>query len=276
MRPLWKGAVSFGLVYVPVKMYAATERKSVKFNYLHEKCKTPIQYRRYCPFCNTEVANEEIVKGYEYEKGKYVVLKEEDFEHLPDENTRSINIVDFVDLSDIDPLYYDKGYYLAPAEGGQKVYELLKKSMQETGKVAVARVVIRSKESLAILRVAQGVLAISTMFYPDEVRKPLAIPELDYQVDVHENELKMAVNLINNLSAPFQPDKYTDRYREGLMEVIQAKVAGEEVATAPAPQIDKVVDLMSALKASIELAKQEREIKTPAAAKSRRKKASAS
>ncbi|WP_048818179.1 Ku protein, partial [Desulforamulus hydrothermalis] len=103
MRPLWKGAVSFGLVYVPVKMYAATERKSVKFNYLHEKCKTPIQYRRYCPYCDCEVANEEIVKGYEYEKGKYVVLKEEDFEHLPDENTRSINIVDFVNLSDIDP-----------------------------------------------------------------------------------------------------------------------------------------------------------------------------
>lgn len=258
MRPLWKGAVSFGLVYVPVKMYAATEKKNIKFNYLHEKCKTPIQYRRYCPYCNTEVANEEIVRGYEYEKGKYVIMKEEDLEHLPGENTRSINIVDFVDLKDIDPLFYDKGYYLSPGEGGQKVYELLKKSMQETGKVAVAKVVIRNKESLAALRVADGVLTMSTMFYPDEVRKPAAIPELDYKVDVHDNELKMAVNLINNLSAEFQPEKYTDDYREQLMEVIQAKVAGEGGEVAPVPQTDKVVDLMSALKASIDLAKQDR------------------
>ncbi|MEW6065252.1 MAG: Ku protein [Bacillota bacterium] len=258
MRPLWKGAVSFGLVYVPVKMYAATEKKNIKFNYLHEKCKTPIQYRRYCPYCDTEVANEEIVRGYEYEKGKYVIMKEEDLEHLPGENTRSINIVDFVDLKDIDPLFYDKGYYLSPGEGGQKVYELLKKSMQETGKVAVAKVVIRNKESLAALRVADGVLTMSTMFYPDEVRKPAAIPELDYKVDVHDNELKMAVNLINNLSAEFQPEKYTDDYREQLMEVIQAKVAGEGGEVAPVPQTDKVVDLMSALKASIDLVKQDR------------------
>ena len=258
MRPLWKGAVSFGLVYVPVKMYAATEKKNIKFNYLHEKCKTPIQYRRYCPYCDTEVANEEIVRGYEYEKGKYVIMKEEDLEHLPGENTRSINIVDFVDLKDIDPLFYDKGYYLSPGEGGQKVYELLKKSMQETGKVAVAKVVIRNKESLAALRMADGVLTMSTMFYPDEVRKPAAIPELDYKVDVHDNELKMAVNLINNLSAEFQPEKYTDDYREQLMEVIQAKVAGEGGEVAPVPQTDKVVDLMSALKASIDLAKQDR------------------
>ncbi|ABO50521.1 DNA end-binding protein Ku [Desulforamulus reducens MI-1] len=259
MRPLWKGAVSFGLVYVPVKMYAATEKKSIKFNYLHDKCKTPIQYRRYCPYCNTEINNEEIVKGYEYEKGKYVVMKDEDFENLPGEKTKSINIVDFVDLTDIDPLYFDKGYYLAPGEGGQKVYELLKRSMQETGKVAVAKVIIRDKESLAALRVADGVLTINTMFYPDEVRKPSGIPELDYEIELHENELKMAVNLINNLSAPFKPEKYTDEYRQQLLEVIQAKIAGEEVEAVPAVQTDKVVDLMSALKASIDLAKQERD-----------------
>lgn len=268
MRPLWKGAISFGLVYVPVKMYAATERKNIKFNYLHEKCKTPIQYRRYCPYCDAEVENDQIVRGYEYEKGKYVVIKEEDFEHLPSENARSINIVDFVDLKEIDPLFYDKGYYLAPGEGGQKVYELLKQSMLETGKVAVARVVIRNKESLAALRIADGVLTMSTMFYPDEVRKSTGITELDYQVNIHENELKMAVNLINNLSAAFTPEKYTDEYRKELMEVIQAKVAGEAVETAPLPQKDKVVDLLSALKASIELAEKERAAptkkKTPA------------
>lgn len=259
MRPLWKGAISFGLVYVPVKMYAATEKKNVKFNYLHEKCKTPVQYRRYCPYCDTEINNEEIVRGYEYEKGKYVVMKDEDFESLPVEGSRSINIVDFVDLTDIDPLYFEKGYYLAPGEGGQKVFELLKKSMQETGKVAVAKVVIRNKESLAAIRVAEGVLSISTMFYPDEVRKPQGIPELDYQVEIHDNELKMAVSLINNLSAAFQPEKYTDDYRQQLLEVIQAKIAGEEVETVPTAQTEKVVDLMSALKASIDLAQKERD-----------------
>ncbi|MDO7787086.1 non-homologous end joining protein Ku [Desulforamulus aquiferis] len=258
MRPLWKGAVSFGLVYVPVKMYAATEKKNIKFNYLHEKCKTPIQYRRYCPYCDAEVENEQIVKGYEYEKGKYVVIRDEDFEHIPGEATRSINIIDFVNLTDIDPLFFDKGYYLAPGDGGQKVYELLKKSMDETGKVAIAKVVIRNKESLAALRIADGILTMSTMFYPDEVRKPTGIPELDYNVSIHDNELKMAVNLINNLSAAFQPEKYTDEYRQGLMEVIQAKVAGEGVEVAAVPQTEKVVDLMAALKASIELAEQER------------------
>ena len=259
MRPMWKGAVSFGLVYVPVKMYAATEKKGVKFNYLHDKCKTPIQNRRYCAYCDTEVGNEEIVRGYEYEKGKYVVMKDEDFENLPSEGTKSITIVDFVDLADIDPIFYDKGYYLAPGEGGQKVYELLKRSMLETGKVAVAKVVIRNKESLAALRVADDVLSISTMFYYDEVRKPKAIPELEYTVELHDNELKMAVNLINNLSSEFQPDKYTDEYRQQLMEMIQSKIAGEEVEAAPTAQTDKVVDLMSALKASIDLAKQEKE-----------------
>ncbi|AEG60112.1 Ku protein [Desulforamulus ruminis] len=259
MRSLWKGAVSFGLVYVPVKMYAATEKKNVKFNYLHEKCKTPVQYRRYCPYCDAEVEMEELVKGYEYEKGQYVVIREEDFENLPGENTRSINIVDFVDLTEIDPLYFDKGYYLAPGDGGQRVYELLKKSMEETGKVALAKVVIRNKESLAALRVAEGVITMSTMFYPDEVRKTTAIPELHYQVSIHDNELKMAIDLINNLAAPFHPEKYTDEYREQLMQVIQAKVAGEGVELPPAKESEKVVDLMSALKASIDLAKQERD-----------------
>ncbi|AQS59376.1 Ku protein [Desulforamulus ferrireducens] len=279
MRPMWKGAVSFGLVYVPVKMYAATEKKNVKFNFLHDKCKTPIQNRRYCPYCDTEVSNEEIVRGYEYEKGKYVVMKDEDFENLPSEGSKSINIVDFVDLAEIDPIFYDKGYYLAPGDGGQKVYELLKRAMLETGKVAVAKVVIRNKESLAALRVADGVLSISTMYYPDEVRNPKTIPELDYNVELHDNELKMAVNLINNLSSEFRPEKYTDEYRQQLMEVIQAKIAGEEVEAVPTAQTDKVVDLMSALKASIDLAKQEREgqKKTTATKKSTRtRKATAS
>jgi len=202
------------------------------------------------------------VRGYEYEKGKYVVIRDEDLENLPDHASKSINILDFVDLNQIDPVYYQKAYYLVPGEGGEKVYDLLKKAMERTGKVAVARVVIRTRESLAILHVARGSLMMNTMFYPDDVRRPEQLPEMKYKVDLHENELKMAENLINNLSADFQPDKYTDEYRRELMEVIQAKIAGEEVEVpAAVPEEGKVVDLMEALKASIELAEKERKKK---------------
>lgn len=258
MRPLWKGAVSFGLVYVPVKLYAATEQKDIRFNYLHQKCKTPIQYRRYCPHCQAEVPMEEIVRGYEYQKGSYVIMAEEDFNVTEGDGGRNINIMDFVNLVDIDPIYFEKAYYLAPAEGGAKVYELLKRAMNETGKVAVARVVIRNRESLAALRVSGNTLVMSTMHYPDEVRDALALPELNYQVNLHDNEVKMAVSLINNLSSEFQPEKYNDKYRERMMEVIQAKIAGEEIATPSQRETGKVVDLMEALKASIDLAKEER------------------
>jgi DNA end-binding protein Ku len=258
MRPLWKGAVSFGLVYVPVKLYAATEHKDIRFNYLHQKCKTPIQYRRYCPHCQTEVPMEEIVRGYEYEKGSYVIMADEDFDVSGGDGGKNINIMDFVNLADIDPVYFEKAYYLAPAEGGAKVYELLKRAMRETGKVAVARIVIRNRESLATLRVSGNTLVMSTMHYPDEVRQTTALPELNYQVDLHENEVKMAVSLINSLSAEFQPEKYNDTYREGLMEIIQAKIAGEEITTPARRETGKVVDLMEALKASIDLAKEER------------------
>lgn len=259
IRPLWKGAVSFGLVYVPVKLYTATEKKDIKFNFLHEKCKTPVQYRRYCPYCRSEVPLEEIVRGYEHEKGKYVVLREEDLERMTETGRgRSIEILDFVDLAEIDPIYYEKAYYLAPGDGGAKVYELLKKAMDESGKVAVARVLIRSRETLAAIRVSGDILVMSTMHYPDEIRKADMLPEMNYQVNLHENEVKMAVSLVNSLSTDFRPEKYTDPYRQGLMEVIQAKIAGEAIETPAKPETGKVVDLMEALKASIELAKEER------------------
>jgi DNA end-binding protein Ku len=182
--------------------------------------------------------------------------------------------LDFVDLGEIDPLYYDKAYYLAPGEGGQKVYELLKRSMAETRKVAVARVVIRSKEALALLRTAGDVLVMNTMFYPDELRSPAAIEELGYRVELHDNEVKMAVNLVENLSSRFEPGKYSNRYREALMEAIQAKITGREVEAPAAPGAENVVDLMSALKASIDLAKKNkageaREKKAPPAARRR-------
>lgn len=259
MRNLWKGAISFGLVHVPVKLYSATERKDIKFNYLHEECKTPVKYERMCPTCEREVAMEEIVKGYEYEKGKYVILKDEDFENIPLETTKTVEILNFVDLKEIDPVYFDKSYYLAPGDGGQKAYELLKESMHTTNKVAVAKVVIRSKESLAALRVYQNVIVMETMFYPDEIRGTQLMPELNYKVQIHDNEIKMARNLIESLSEPFNPEQYENEYRKALNDLIQSKITGEEVEVAPRVEPGKVVDLMEALKASIDLAKKEKD-----------------
>lgn len=259
MRPIWKGAVSFGLVYVPVKLYAATDQKDIKFNYLHEKCKTPVQYRRFCPYCQAEVPMEEIVKGYEYEKGKYVVFQDEDFERLSAAGSgKSIEILDFVNLAEIDPIYYEKAYYLAPGDGGAKVYELLRRAMDEAGKVAVSRVIIRSREALAAIRVSTGSLVMSTMHYPDEIRQAGLLPEMNYNITLHENEVKMAVSLISSLSAKFRPEKYTDTYRQSLMEAIQLKITGEAVEVPARQETGRVVDLMEALKASIDLAREER------------------
>ncbi|HWR55627.1 MAG TPA: Ku protein [Negativicutes bacterium] len=259
MRTLWKGAISFGLVNVPVKLYTATERKTLKFHLLHQECLTPLEYQRHCPRCNRKVESQEIVKGYEYEKGKYVVMRDEDFEQIPADNTRTIDIVDFVDLKEIDPVYFDKSYYLTSDESGVKAYTLLIKAMEETGKIAIAKIVIRSKESLAALRVRDGVMLLETMYYPDEIRPLEGLPALPKEVKIHDNEIKMAISLINNLAAPFQPEKYNDAYRRALLEVIRAKVEGEEIAVPEKHTGGKVVNLMEALKASVELAKKERE-----------------
>ncbi len=263
MRTLWKGAISFGLVNIPIKMYSATERKQISFNQLHASCKTPVQYRKYCPACQIEVGPDEIVRGYEYEKGRYVVLRDEDFELLPGENTKTVDILDFVNLSEIDPVYYDKTYYLEPNPGGEKAYALLKTAMQETGKIAIARVMIRSKSALACIRVLGELLAIETMYFPDEIRSAETLTTQIKKPELHPNEISMAKSLIENLSSHFQPEKYSDEYRAKLMEVIQAKIAGEEVAIPTAPETAKVIDLMEALRASLE-ATEKKEPQTPA------------
>ncbi|MFY9604568.1 MAG: Ku protein [bacterium] len=253
MRPLWKGALSFGLVNIPVRLYAATENKWLKFRFLHEPCLTPIKYQKHCPSCGREVPQEEIVRGYEYEKGRFVIIREEDLERIPVKTTKSIDILDFVSLAEIDPVYYDRTYYLEPADGGDKAYALLLQAMEGAGRVAVAKIVIRSKESLAAVRVREGCLVLETMFWADEIRSPAAL-KLPQQPEVHEKEIQMARSLIENLSAPFAPEKYTDEYRRALLEVIEAKIEGKEVVgVEPAPQ-DKVVDLLAALEESIKLA----------------------
>ena len=267
MRTLWKGAISFGLVNIPVKMYTATERKDLHFNQLHAACKTPIAYRKFCPACQVEVGPDDLVRGYEYEKGRYVILRDEDFQHLPGENTKTIDILDFVDLAEIDPVYFDRSYYLGPNPGGEKAYDLLKQAMAETGKIAIARVMIRSKSVLACLRGWEKLLVMETMFFPDEIRRPELLSDQFKAVELHPNEVNMANSLIGNLSAPFNPEKYTNEYRSKLMEMIQGKIAGEEVAIPTAPETAKVVDLMEALKASLQATTEQKE--TP---KKRRKK----
>ncbi len=258
MRAMWRGSISFGLVNVPIKMYAATERKDISFRQIHKECGTPIKYEKVCPTCGRKIEEEEIVRGYEYEKGKYVIIRDEDLEQIPDEKTRTIDIIDFVNLEDIDPIYFANSYFLGPEETGQKAYVLLRKAMQEGNKIAIAKVVIRTKQSLACLRpYKEKHLIMETMFFPDEVRKVEDIPVIE-DVKFHENEIKMAVQLVGSLSTKFDPSKYTDDYRKTMLDVITAKLEGQEI-TVPAPREEKVVDLMEALKASLALAEKEKQ-----------------
>lgn len=270
MRPVWKGAVSFGLVNIPVKMYAASEDRSIKFNYLHSKCNTPLKYKRTCPRCNLEVDWEEIVRGYEYQKDKFVVLRDEDFESIPIDKTRTIDILDFCRLEEIDPIYYEKSYYLGPEETGKKAYNLLVSALKNTDRVAVAKVVIRSKQALAALRIYKDVLVMETMKYPDEVRSQRDVPGIDKELAVAERELNMAKQLVEGMTADFAPEKYTDDYRKALIELIQTKLAGEQPAPAEALAVEGVVDLMESLRASLEAI--ERERFTPAAKEKEKKK----
>lgn len=242
------------------------KKKEIKFNYLHEKCGTPIKYERHCPTCDVAVTQEEIVRGYEYQKGQYVVLKDEDFEGIPDERSKTIDIMDFVDLTEIDPIYFEKSYYLEPNQGGEKAYALLKKAMQDTGKIAVARVTIRSKETLVVLRVYQNVIAMATIFYPDEIRSTAGLTGIQIEPKLHENEVQMATSLIQNLSSHFEPSKYTNNYREALMGIIQTKIAGGEISQAPERETGKIIDLMEALRASIAATEKEQ----PAPARKKR------
>jgi len=277
MRTLWKGAVSFGLVNIPIKMYVATEHKDLKFNFLHKECMNPIQYRKFCSHCDREIASEEIVRGYEYQKGSYVVINEEDLDRIPLENTKTIDILDFVDLTQVDPIYFDKTYYLEPSQGGEKAYGLLVEAMSQTGKVAIAKVMIRSKQSLAALRIKDQVLIMETIFWPDEIRSPSALNLGVDRSKLHDNEIKMAVSLIENLSTSFEPAKYQNEYRQTLWELIESKIVGKEVvAAAPVADRDNVVDLMEALKASVKLAEETRQAdqansKSNKATRSRRK-----
>jgi len=254
-RSIWSGAISFGLVNVPVKLYSSVNRKTVRFHQLNRDTGHRVAQKRVDSVTNEEVAYENIVKGYELTKDRYVVITPEELETLDPEKSRTIDIEDFVDLSEIDPIYYDHPYYLVPDKGAAKAYGLLLQAMQESDKVAVARVVLRSKEQLVAIRPApDGVLMMETMIFSDEVVPPGEIEELPEANDlkVSDREVKMAQQLIDSLSSDFEPGKYRDEYREKVLELIERKASGEEIAVQPeAPEPKKVPDLMAALEASL-------------------------
>lgn len=254
MHTMWKGSISFGLVNIPIKMFTATEEKDIRFRYLHKECHTPIKYKKVCPTCNKEIAEAEIVRGYEYELGHFIIVDEKDLVALKSEiDDKSIDILDFVSLSEIDPIYFDKSYYLAPQDTGSRAYNLLRQAMSDTGKIAIAKITIRTKQTLAALRVYHNVLVLETIFYPDEVRPVSQVPGLPENSGVNEKELDIASKLIENLTAPFDPAKYKDDYRETLQELINKKIAGQEIKAAPDLPPRNVIDLMEALQASLKV-----------------------
>ncbi|WP_261302673.1 Ku protein [Paenibacillus andongensis] len=255
MHTVWKGAISFGLVHVPVKMFSATEDKDISMRYIHKTCITPLSYVRKCQTCEKEVEWEEISKGYEYEPGRFVIFEKDELENISGEANKEIKILDFVNLTDIDPVYFQKTYYLGPGDTGSGAYHLLLDSMRQTGKIGIAKVSIRSKSSLAAIRVIENCLAMETIFYPDEIRPISQVPGLPEKVTVNEREMEMAKMLISQLSTPFEPEKYKDEYRGRLLEAIEHKVAGEEVQAAPSLQKTSVIDLMAALQASLDATK---------------------
>jgi DNA end-binding protein Ku len=257
-RAIWSGAISFGLVNIPVKLYSAVSRKTVRFHQLDRDSNQRIQQKRVNPETGEEVPYENLVKGYEIGPDRYVVITPEELEAVEPDKTRTIDIQEFVDLDQIDPIFYDHPYYLAPDKGATKAYKLLLDAMKEAGKVAIARVVIRSKEHLVAIRPRDDVLTMETMLFSDEVIPPDSLDDVsgDGAAKTSKKELEMAKQLIDSLSGDFEPDKYRDEYRDSVLEMIERKAQGEEIVVEAAPEEPKKVpDLMAALEASIQSSK---------------------
>jgi DNA end-binding protein Ku len=258
MRSIWKGAISFGLVTIPVKLYSATEQRDVAFHQVHREDGGRIKYKRVCTKDGEEVPYSDIAKGYELSSGEMVVLTDEDFANLPLTTSRRIDVLLFAPMEQVDPIYFNKTYYLEPEAQGTKPYALLRDALESSGKVAVVKVALRQRESLATLRVRDGVFVLETMLWPDEVREA-DFKFLDEDVDVRPQELQMASSLIESMEGDFDPTEYKDAYREALEEVIEAKIEGKEVVTQEAQQeAPAASDLLSALRASVEAAKKGR------------------
>lgn len=250
MRPIWKGYLKLSLVAVPVKVYSATASQSLSFNQLHAPCNSRINYTKTCPI-HGPVPNEEIVRGYAYEKDKYVILEDEDFEKVRLESTKSVNIVRFVDESEIDPIYYDSAYYLEPdGRIAKEAYATLREAMRD--QVAIAKVVLRGKEELVAVRSSDNVLVMSTLYYADEVKNTEGLEELKGSVDVTPEAIKLARQLVEGLHGSFEPEIYKDEYREQLLAIIEDRIEGREaVVVGAGPEPAKIINLMEALKKSL-------------------------
>ncbi len=261
-RPIWSGSVSFGLVNIPVKLFSAVSRKSVRFNQIDRETGARVRQKRVSESTGEEVEYKDIVKGYELPTGEFVTITPEELDALDPDSARTIDLEEFVDLVDIDPIFFDSAYYLAPSPDAQKPYKLLVAAMEESGKVGIARFVMRSKQYIAALRPAEGRLLLSTMVYADEVVAPSAVDLFDGldDIEINDREIEMARQLISSLESDFEPEKFTDTYREAVLALIDRKAAGEDVIM---PAVDEteagsVVDLMAALEASVAEAKSAR------------------
>jgi len=254
-RAIWKGSISFGLVNIPIALYPATRREELKFRLLRQTDLSPVNYKRVAEKDGREVPWDQIVKGYEYEKGKYVVLREEDFQRVDLEATQTVDIQDFVDQEEIDPMFFYKPYYLEPQKGGDKAYALLRDALKDTTKVGIAKVVIKTRQYLAGVKPQDGVLVLELMHFADELADPekLGLPK---KLEVGKREMTMAKSLIDSMTSKWEPQKYKDDYRKALMEVIEEKVeaGGKEIEEKPrkAPKPTKVIDLVSVLQKSLE------------------------
>ncbi|MEN6565491.1 MAG: Ku protein [Veillonellales bacterium] len=266
MRPIWNGAISFGLVNVPIKLYSTTKKKTVRFNQLRKSDGCRIQQKKICGKDGSEVSQEEIVKGYEVSPERYVVVSEKELEALNPIKSRNIDIQDFVDLNQIDPIFYVQSYYLVPDKGAVKAYSLLLTAMKQSNKVAIARFVLRNKEYLCAIRPIGNVLSLATMFFADEVIPQTELEGLPESViEPTERELKVALQLVESLSAKFEPEKYKDEYRERVLNLIEEKAEGQTVVVEKVPeeQKGKVIDLMAALEASLSQIKKKNTKKAP-------------
>ena len=259
-RAIWSGAISFGLVNVPIKLFTATSQKDVRFHQLHDKDGARIQQKRVCSKDGEEVPMEHIVKGYEVSRDKYVIITPEELDALDPKASRTVDILDFVDLDEIDPVYFDSTYYMVPEKGAGKAYALLLEAMRKSKKVAIARVVLRQKQHLVALRPLRNALSMETMLYADEVVSPETLEGLPEDVEVTDRELAMAQQLIDSLADDFKPERYRDDYRERVLEMIERKAEGQEIVAAEEEEEQApVVDLMAALEASLAAAKTRRE-----------------
>jgi DNA end-binding protein Ku len=260
-------------VAIPVRLYAATERKNIKFNLIHAEDKSPIKYLKWCPACEQEVTQRDLVRAFEYRKGEYVVLSEEEMESIPGPKAHVIEILDFVALTQVDPVYFDKTFFLEPREGAEKAYALLREAMESEKRVALCKVAIRAKETLGLVRAfKEKFIILETMFWADEVRKgeELVIPPPDISLDKRERE--MARTLIQSLSTDFRPEIYENRQREALAKLIEQKIEGQEVVRRPEVAGPQVIDLMEALRKSVEKAKSETQVSSKKKTGNRRRK----